>query len=321
MKANCRKLILIAVCWGLVQASVDGFELPESVQQQISNGPSVNRLTQSPARKSNVTAEPIWRSLPATQRPTPHDAIFQPTYRDGNVVTLRVHGRFAYLVTPKTRIDSQKRWVWIFPFEHALNDVKGNAQHRFYVEKLLAAGFHVAGISVGVSCGSPDAADVCDEFYRQMVEKEGLNRRARLLAQSNGGLIAYAWAFRHPKSVDRIAGIYPAADVRLWPGLVNLLAYPSPGLGYPFTAEQLPRHIAECNPIDNLAPLAKAGVKVLHIHGDKDKRVPLEGNSAELVRRYKKLGGSAELIIVRGFAHGGLPFTESQQLIEFLMSE
>ena len=25
----------------------------------------------------------------------------------------------------------------------------------------------------------------------------------------NGGLIGFAWAFRHPKNVDRIFGIYP----------------------------------------------------------------------------------------------------------------
>lgn len=265
--------------------------------------------------------EPIWRSLPATSRPTSRDAMRVPRLEGGTVSTLRIRGRFAYLFRPTGKIDAQNRWVWIFPFEHGLQDARGGVQFRFYIDKLLTAGFHVGAISVGVSCGSPTAADVCQEFYRQLVDQHGLNRRARLLAQSNGGLIAYAWAFRHPDSVDRIAGIYPATDLRAWPGVDKLLAYPAQGLGYNVPREELARRLSEFNPIDNLSPLAKAGVKILHVHGDRDKLVPLETNSAELVRRYKTLGGSAELVTVPGFAHGGAPFVKSQALADFLLAE
>jgi len=270
--------------------------------------------------RTRPVEEPIWRSLPATSRPTSRDAMHVPTFEGGTVSTLRIRGRFAYVVRPTGKIDAQKRWVWIFPFEHGLQDARGGVQFRFYIEKLLTAGFHVAAISVGVSCGSPTAADVCQEFYRQLVDQHGLNRRSRLLAQSNGGLIAYAWAFRHPDSVDRIAGIYPATDVRAWPGVDKLLAYPAQGLGYNIPADGLARRLTEFNPIDNLSPLAKSGVNVLHVHGDRDKLVPLETNSAELVRRYENFGGSAEVIAVPGFAHGGAPFVKSQALAEFLIA-
>ena len=43
--------------------------------------------------------------------------------------------------------------------------------------------------------------------------------------------------------------------------------------------------------IERLAPLAKAGVPVLHVHGDRDRVVPLDDNSAEFARRYRALGG------------------------------
>ncbi len=65
---------------------------------------------------------------------------------------------------------------------------------------------------------------------------------------------------------------------------------PARGLDYGLTLEELTRRSSEFNPIDNLAPLAKAGVKILHIHGDKDDVVPTEANSLELARRYRELG-------------------------------
>jgi predicted esterase len=243
------------------------------------------------------------------------------TYPSGKLIELRVHDRMAYLVEPTGKVDPQKRWAWIFPFWLEINDGHGRLQHRFYVDKLLAAGFHVAGVNVGTSCGSPAAAEVCQEFYKLLVEQHGLNRRARLVVQSNGGLIGYAWAFRHADSVDRIAGICPATDFRTWPGLPTVITAPEKGLGYNLTYAELAAHIAQYNPVDNLAPLAKAGVKILHIHGDKDKLVPTDPNSFELARRYKGLGGSAEIVVIPGLGHGGMPLYESKPLIEFLLTD
>jgi len=273
------------------------------------------------AQKSEGDPKPIFRSLPATKQPNSRDAINLPTYPNGRLTTLVVHGRFAFLIEPTGRVDSQRRWVWTFPFEQALADARGKVQQRFYVEKLLASGFHVAGINVGVSCGSPSAAAVCDEFYKMLVDKRGLNKRARLIGQSNGGLIAYAWAFRHPECVDRVAGIYPSTDLRTWPGLAQAVTYPTKGLDYGLTQGQLLARLAEFNPIDNLRPLAQAGVKILHIHGDADRLVPMDKNSAELVRRYRDLGGHADLIVLKGLTHGGPAFFNSTTFADFLLAD
>jgi pimeloyl-ACP methyl ester carboxylesterase len=244
-----------------------------------------------------------------------------PDYRNGRLITLHIGNRFAYLIKPTAKMDPSRRWVWIFPFEHALASPNGGVEHAYYVDQLLANGFHVAGIDVGVSCGSPQAAERCEQFHHLLVQNYGLNPRARLLTQSNGGLAAYAWAFRHPSAVDRIAGIYPATDLRSWPGVQNAVVYPTQGLGFDLGPEQLAQRMAEFNPIDNLAPLAKAGAKLLHIHGDNDMLVPIEANSATLVRRYKSSGGSADLIVVKGFGHGGIPFSQSRRLIAYLLSD
>jgi len=242
-------------------------------------------------------------------------------YAAGELVELRVRDRKAYLVKPTGAVDAQRRWCWEFPFWLGINNGRGEMLHRLYVEKLLAAGFHIAGVDVGPSCASPSAAKVCQEFYDQLVREHGLHKQARLVGQSHGGLIAYGWAFRNPTCVDRIAGIMPATDFRSWPRLPSVLRLPEKGLGYDLTVEELTRRAVEFNPIDNLAPLAKAGVKILHIHGDKDELVPLAENSSDLARRYRALGGSAEIVVLSGLGHGGPPIYESEPLLQFLLAD
>ena len=56
------------------------------------------------------------------------------------------------------------------------------------------------------------------------------------------------------------------------------------------------------NPIDRLAPLAKAKVPIFHIHGDMDRVVPLDKNSAIIKQRYDALGGRMTLEVVKGKA-------------------
>jgi pimeloyl-ACP methyl ester carboxylesterase len=251
------------------------------------------------------------------------------TLTGGELVELRVRGRLAYLIKPTGKADSQKRWVWDFPFWLAINDAFGHAAHRHYVEKLLAAGFHVAGVDVGPSCGSPAAAEVCQEFYEQLVSKYGLHKRARLLAHSHGGLIAYGWAFRHPTCLDRIAGMCPATDFRTYPNLPNVCTGPTKGLDYGLSLEELDRRAGEFNPIDNLAPLAKANVKLLHLHGNEDTLVPTDANSKELARRYRELGGQAEIVLLKGLGaaransrgHDGPELYESEALLQFLLAD
>jgi len=107
--------------------------------------------------------------------------------------------------------------------------------------------------------------------------------------------------------VKRIAGIYTVCDMRSWPGLKVAAS------AYKLSEEQLTAELPRHNPVDLLAPLAKAKVPILHIHGDKDKVVPLDKNSGELATRYKALGGKMELVVVPGKGH--------EEVDEFFTSE
>ena len=106
-------------------------------------------------------------------------------YSGGELLEFRVRDRMAYLIRPTDKVDPQKRWLWDFPFWLAINDGFGSVAHRYYVEQVLAAGFHVAGVDVGPSCGSPAGAEVCQEFYEQLVSQHGLHKRTRVLPQSH----------------------------------------------------------------------------------------------------------------------------------------
>jgi len=242
-------------------------------------------------------------------------------YQGGELQVLNHKSRKAYLVRPTGQVDRQKRWLWEFPYWLGINDGFGNLQHRNYVERALEVGFHVAGIDVGPSCGSPKAAELCQTFYERLVKEYGLCKRARIMGQSHGGLIAYGWAFRNPHCVERIAGICPAVDFVTWPTLPNVINFPEQGLDYGMALPELSRRASEFNPIDNLAPLARAKARILHIHGDRDDVVPIKANSIELARRYGELGGKAEIVVLKGLGHGGQELYTSEPLIRFLLED
>ncbi|MFP6700916.1 MAG: prolyl oligopeptidase family serine peptidase, partial [Planctomycetaceae bacterium] len=136
-----------------------------------------------------------------------------------------------------------------------------------------------------------------------------------LLARSRGGLMLYNWAVEHPKSVAGIAGIYPVCNLTSYPGLQR--AAPA----YEMTADELKSKLSNHNPIDRLAPLAKAKVPIYHIHGDKDGTVPLESNSAELAKRYKAVEGPVEIEVIQGQGHNlWRGWFESQNLTDFVIA-
>jgi len=224
---------------------------------------------------------------------------------------LEVEGHRAFLLRPPLdRVAPGKPWVWYAP---TFWESTPGPETVWYFTRLLALGFHIAGVEVGESYGSPAGVAVYAALHDRLVAEYGLAPRVCLLPQSRGGLMLYNWAAEHPEQVACVAGIYPVCDLRSYPGLAT--AAPAYGM----TPEELAQHLAEHNPVDRLAPLAAAGVPIWHIHGDSDTVVPLEANSAELARRYRALGGSVEAVVVPGKGHEAVAeFFEDPRLIEFV---
>jgi len=73
------------------------------------------------------------------------------------------------------------------------------------------------------------------------------------------------------------------------------------------------------NPIDNLAPLAKAGVPLVHVCGDADRVVPIEENTGIVQKRYRALGGSIRVIAKRGVGHHPHSLKDPSPIVEFIL--
>ena len=73
------------------------------------------------------------------------------------------------------------------------------------------------------------------------------------------------------------------------------------------------------NPVDNLQPLAKAGIPLLHIVGDADLVVPPAENTAIIERRYKEMGGDIQVIHKPGVGHHPHSLVDPKPIVDFIM--
>jgi pimeloyl-ACP methyl ester carboxylesterase len=191
----------------------------------------------------------------------------------------------------------------------------GDAE-KWMFERFTQAGVAIAGIDVGESFGSPDGRRLYTAFYKELTKNHGFATKAMMLGRSRGGLMTLSWAAENTDKVAGFAGIYPVCNVASYPGVAKASG------AYGMTTEQLSSHLAEHNPIDRLAALAKAGVPLFAIHGDSDKLVPLDANSGEMRKRYQALGGKMQLVVATGQGHNmWAGFFQCQELVDFVIAQ
>jgi pimeloyl-ACP methyl ester carboxylesterase len=226
----------------------------------------------------------------------------------GDVFELQGHTAFVIPATKKAA-DGAVPWVWYAP---TLPNLPGTAE-KWMFERFTQAGIAIAGIDVGESYGSPDGRKLYSALYDELTQKRGFAAKPLMLGRSRGGLMTLSWAAENPDKVAGFAGVYPVSNIASYPGISKA----SPA--FHMTPEDMTFHLAEHNPIDRLASLAKAGVPLFAIHGDSDKLVPLNANSGELRKRYEALGGKMQLVIPPGQGHNMWSgFFECQELVDFV---
>jgi hypothetical protein len=74
--------------------------------------------------------------------------------------------------------------------------------------------------------------------------------------------------------------------------------------------------LAKTQPLDNLAPLTRANVPLLHVCGSMDPW--FKDNTLEVERRYKKLGGKIEVIVKKGEGHYPLAPEDPGPVVDFI---
>ncbi|MCA8995488.1 MAG: alpha/beta hydrolase, partial [Planctomycetaceae bacterium] len=86
---------------------------------------------------------------------------------------------------------------------------------------------------------------------------------------------------------------------------------------YAFESDEQARAYDQ-NPVNQLAPLAKAGVPLLHVFGDADEVVPWKENTGLLAQRYRELGGHIQLIQKVGVKHHPHGLEDPTPIVEFI---
>ncbi len=223
-----------------------------------------------------------------------------------------VDGKNVLVVVPKQAAPG-KPWVWHGEFfgHKPAPDIA-----------LLGRGFHIVHMSVPNLLGCPDAVAHWDKCYAELTGKFGFAKKVALVGLSRGGLYCYNWAAANPDKVACIYGDAPVCDFKSWPG--------GKGKGkgskgdwdlvlkvFKFSDEAVALAYAG-NPVDSLAPLAKAKVPLLHVFGDADDVVPWEENTGLIAERYKKLGGRITLIRKPGIGHHPHGLDDSTPIVVFI---
>lgn len=223
-----------------------------------------------------------------------------------------VHGRRAVVVVPPEPA-AGKPWVW---------------HGEFFGHKpdpdlaLLKKGLHIAYLKVPDMLGSPEAVQAWNQLYQELTEKHGFAKKVALVGLSRGGLYCYNWAAANPEKVACIYADAPVCDFKSWPGGKGT----GPGdprnwqlvlerYGFRDEAEAMAYRF---NPVDNLAPLAKANVPLLHVYGDADEVVPWEENTGLVAERYRALGGDITLIAKPGVKHHPHGLEDSTPIVAFI---
>jgi dipeptidyl aminopeptidase/acylaminoacyl peptidase len=217
-----------------------------------------------------------------------------------------------YIIHPlEATADGSKPWIWYAPsYWHGTPSKSMN----WLFSRLLKQGYYICGTNVGDSFGSPLSRKIYSRFYEHVVKEYGLSPKVSLLPQSRGGLMWYNWAVENPEKVACIGGIYPVCDPTSYPGIG------ATAKAYEMSEADFTAQLSQHNPIERLAPLAKAKVPILHLHGDNDTVVPLEKNSGELIQRYQAMSGPGELVVIHGKGHAEIPeFFQSETLLAFFL--
>jgi sialidase-1 len=188
---------------------------------------------------------------------------------------------------------------------------------------LLEKGFHLVYMDVANLFGAPVAVDHWNAFYTYLTGRHGFHPRVALEGMSRGGLIVYNWASANPGKVACIYADNPVCDFKSWPaGRGKARRYQIPWeaclKAYGLTEEQALEY--EHNPIDNLEPLARAVVPVLHVCGTADTAVPMPENTDIVERRYKKLGGKITIIRKPGVNHHPHSLKDPKPIVDFVLS-
>jgi len=169
---------------------------------------------------------------------------------------------------------------WVFRAGYVARDALAD-------QALLAKGFHIVVGPVGYNADGPKHAD-WDKLY-QYLTGHGFAKKPVLEGDGGAAGAIYGWAIENP---EKISCIYSENPI-LHTGNVKT------------------------QPLDNLAPLAKAGVPILHVCGSLDPALNDQTRVAE--KRYKDSGGELTVVIRDDEGHVLAAQRDVSPVVEFIL--
>jgi hypothetical protein len=152
---------------------------------------------------------------------------------------------------------------------------------------LLAKGFHIVVGPVPFNADGP-MMQHWNAVYKHLIG-HGFSKKPVMEGAGRGAGEVYAWAIENPDKVSCIYGENPV----------------------------LRSHMSKKPPLENLAPLAKAGVPLLHVCGRLDPA--LKDHTLVVEKRYKVLDGQITVIIKEGEGHYPLAPKDRQPVVDFIL--
>lgn len=156
---------------------------------------------------------------------------------------------------------------------------------------LLARGYYIVAAPY---LGQGPVLAEWNAVYTNMIS-HGFSKKPALEGAGAGAGEAYAWAIENPDKVSCIYGENPV--------LRSIMS----------------GRQEEKQPLDDLAPLAKAGVPILHVCGQLDPWLDRETRVAE--KTYKKLGGRIMVIIRKGEGHFPIGPIDPKPVVDFIVAK
>jgi hypothetical protein len=152
---------------------------------------------------------------------------------------------------------------------------------------LLAKGYHIVTPPLTAQAGM--VQQQWDETYKTMVDN-GFSKTPAMEATGAKGGEMYAWAIANP---EKVSSIYARN-----PSMHSLMS--------------------QSAPIDNLAPLARAGTPILHECGSLDPWLTSQTRVVE--KRYRELGGQITVIVREGESHFPVASNNPMAAVDFIVS-
>ena len=181
------------------------------------------------------------------------------------------------VIVPKTTAPGKP---WVFRADFVTRDATVDLA-------LLGRGFHVVTGPVPTDVDGP-VLEQWNAVYKLLTDG-GLSKTPVLAGAGGAAGEAYAWAVENP---DRVSCVYAENPI-------------------------LRSRMSKAQPLDRLAPLAKAGVPVLHVCGSRDPW--LDSQTRVLEKRYKELGGTVTVIVEEGKGHFPTAPRDVKPVVDFIV--